>query len=154
MFQQVLGYIYKGRVDTTDVEILKGIYLAANMLQMSDLEHLTISKLHKLCNLANCLDMYFFVSTFCDIELHNGIHRKVKRVLSELLSEHWGEMICQTNSATVSSRYTQLFQDGIMPTPAQLNNRPSSGIDKLQQDFLDLDVHSVCEIFRLKSGSL
>jgi len=151
VFQQVLGYIYKGRVDTTDVEILKGIYLAANMLQMSDLEHLTISKLHKLCNLANCLDMYFFVSTFCDIELHNGIHRKVKRVLSELLSEHWGEMICQTNSATVSSRYTQLFQDGIMPTPAQLNNRPNSGIDKLQQDFLDLDVHSVCEIFRLKS---
>jgi hypothetical protein len=34
----------------------------------------------------------------------------VKRVLSELLAEHWGEMISQTNSATVSSRYTQLFQ--------------------------------------------
>ena len=62
----------------------------------------------------------------------------MKRVLSELLAEHWGEMICQTNSATVSSRYTQLFQDGIMPTPAQLNNRPTSGIDRLQQDFLDL----------------
>ena len=67
-----------------------------------------------------------------------GLYRKVKRVLSELLAEHWGEMICQTNSATVSSRYTQLFQDGIMPTPAQLNNRPTSGIDRLQQDFLDL----------------
>jgi hypothetical protein len=35
---------------------------------------------------------------------------QVKRVLSELLAEHWGEMISQTNSATVSSRYTQLFQ--------------------------------------------
>ncbi len=34
----------------------------------------------------------------------------MKRVLSELLAEHWGEMISQTNSATVSSRYTQLFQ--------------------------------------------
>jgi hypothetical protein len=34
----------------------------------------------------------------------------VKRVLSELLAEHWGDMISQTNSATVSSRYTQLFQ--------------------------------------------
>ena len=70
--------------------------------------------------------------------MFSGLYRKVKRVLSELLAEHWGEMICQTNSATVSSRYTQLFQDGIMPTAAQLNNRPTSGIDRLQQDFLDL----------------
>jgi len=70
--------------------------------------------------------------------------------LSELLAEHWGEMICQTNSNTVSSRYTQLFQDGIMPTAAQLNNRPTSGIDRLQQDFLDLDVEALCEIFSLK----
>jgi hypothetical protein len=31
-------------------------------------------------------------------------------VLSDLLADHWGEMISQTNSATVSSRYTQLFQ--------------------------------------------
>ena len=31
-------------------------------------------------------------------------------MLSELLAEHWGEMISQSNSATVSSRYTQLFQ--------------------------------------------
>ena len=53
-----------------------------------------------------------------------------------------------------------------MPTPGQLTNRPTSGIDKLQQvklalryclsiacmqDFLDLDVISLCEIFRLKS---
>ena len=122
---------------------------------MSDLEHITVNKLHKLCNLANCIDMYFFVATYCDIEAHTGLYRKVKRVLSELLAEHWGEMICQTNSATVrsdsdpqsisilnnnkySSRYTQLFQDGIMPTAAQLNNRPTSGIDRLQQDFLDL----------------
>ena len=38
-----------------------------------------------------------------------------------------------------------------MPTAAQLSNRPTSGVDRLQQDFLDLDVVSLCEIFRLKS---
>ena len=70
---------------------------------MADLEHITVNKLHKLCNLANCIDMYFFVATYCDIEAHTGLYRKVKRVLSELLAEHWGEMICQTNSATVRS---------------------------------------------------
>ena len=112
--------------------------------------------------------MYFFVTMYLDTNIHSGLHRKVKRVLSELLAEHWGEMICQTNSNTVrwklfavkieniskhfySSRYTQLFQDGIIPTAAQLNNRPTSGIDRLQQDFLDLDVEAVCEIFSLKS---
>ena len=151
VFRIVLNYIYRGRVDTSDVDRLKGAFLAANMLQMTDLEHITVNKLHKLCNLANCVDMYFFVATYCDLSIHIGLYRKVKRVLSELLAEHWGEMICQTNSATVSSRYTQLFQDGIMPTAAQLNNRPTSGIDRLQQDFLDLDVDAVCEIFSLKS---
>lgn len=35
---------------------------------------------------------------------------QVSRVLGELLADHWGEMIGQTNSATISSRYTQLFQ--------------------------------------------
>lgn len=151
VFTTVLSYIYKGRVDTSDVDLLKGTFLAANMLQMIDLEHLTVNKLHKLCNLANCVDMYFFVTMYLDTNIHSGLHRKVKRVLSELLAEHWGEMICQTNSNTVSSRYTQLFQDGIIPTAAQLNNRPTSGIDRLQQDFLDLDVEAVCEIFSLKS---
>ena len=96
---------------------------------------------------------YFFVTSYCDLAAHPAIYRKVKRVLAELLAEHWGEMICQTNSNTcrcmsrnatfdlgfvkyfpvASSRYTQLFQDGIMPTAAQLNNRPTSGIDRLQQ---------------------
>ena len=156
----------------------------------------------KLCILTNCLDLYFFVDTFCDGAEHGSLHRKVRnilqnlvfcfeelfkkcnntlilnrgwssqisvmkhcqvsRVLGELLADHWGEMICQQNSATVSSRYTQLFQvttlrwpyyhrevvctsprptinhivnnqDGIMPTPGQLTNRPTSGTDKLQQ---------------------
>ena len=45
---------------------------------------------------------------------------------------------CFFLNMSFSSRYTQLFQDGIMPTAAQLNNRPTSGIDRLQQDFLDL----------------
>ena len=54
-----------------------------------------------MCNLANCVDMYFFVTMYLDTNIHSGLHRKVKRVLSELLAEHWGEMICQTNSATV-----------------------------------------------------
>ena len=97
-------------------------------------------------------------------------------MVRELLAEHWGEMICQSHSNTVSSRYTQLFQvshssakgcsffeeenlhcavilfqDGILPSPGQLTPRPSSAIDRLQQDFLDLDCDSVCEIFRLKS---
>ncbi len=35
--QEVLGYIYCGRLDTGDMEVLKGVYLAANMLQMADL---------------------------------------------------------------------------------------------------------------------
>merc|ERR1711884_391402 len=131
-----------GRVESQEVDTLKGVFLAANMLQMTDLEILTVHKLHKLCNLANCLDMYFFVTSYCDLAAHPAIYRKVKRVLAELLAEHWGEMICQTNSNTCSSRYTQLFQDGIMPTAAQLNNRPTSGIDRLQQDFLDLGKYS------------
>ena len=164
-------YMYRGRVESQEVDTLKGVFLAANMLQMTDLELLTVHKLHKLCNLANCLDMsvlleyfstckvkvpvcrYFFVTSYCDLAAHPAIYRKVKRVLAELLAEHWGEMICQTNSNTcrymsrnvtfhprfvkcfpvASSRYTQLFQDGIMPTAAQLNNRPTSGIDRLQQ---------------------
>ena len=45
--------------------------------------------------------MYFFVTMYLDTNIHSGLHRKVKRVLSELLAEHWGEMICQTNSNTV-----------------------------------------------------
>ena len=101
VFTIVLSYIYRGRVDTCDVDTLKGTFLAANMLQMTDLEHITVNKLHKLCNLANCVDMYFFVTTYCDLSTHTGLYRKVKRVLSELLAEHWGEMIYQTNSNTV-----------------------------------------------------
>ena len=115
-------YMYRGRVESQEVDTLKGVFLAANMLQMTDLELLTVHKLHKLCNLANCLDMsvlleyfstckvkvpvcrYFFVTSYCDLAAHPAIYRKVKRVLAELLAEHWGEMICQTNSNTC--RYT------------------------------------------------
>ena len=111
-------YMYRGRVESQEVDTLKGVFLAANMLQMTDLELLTVHKLHKLCNLANCLDMsvlleyfstckvkvpvcrYFFVTSYCDLAAHPAIYRKVKRVLAELLAEHWGEMICQTNSNT------------------------------------------------------
>ena len=39
---QVLNYIYTGRVETNEAEVVKGIFLAANMLQMSDLEQLTV----------------------------------------------------------------------------------------------------------------
>ena len=109
--------MYRGRVESQEVDTLKGVFLAANMLQMTDLEMLAVHKLHKLCNLANCLDMsvlilgtsvrvkvlpcrYFFVSSYCDLAAHPAIYRKVKRVLAELLAEHWGEMICQTNSNT------------------------------------------------------
>ena len=72
VFRIVMNYIYRGRVDISEVEALKGTFLAANMLQMSDLEHLAVNKLHKLCNLANCIDMYFFVTTYCNIEAHTG----------------------------------------------------------------------------------
>ena len=50
-------YMYRGRVESQEVDTLKGVFLAANMLQMTDLELLAVHKLHKLCNLANCLDM-------------------------------------------------------------------------------------------------
>ena len=72
VFKIVMNYIYRGRVDVAEVEALKGTFLAANMLQMSDLEHLAVNKLHKLCNLANCIDMYFFVTTYCHTESHPG----------------------------------------------------------------------------------
>ena len=42
MTAQVLNYIYTGRVETNEAEVVKGIFLAANMLQMSDLEQLTV----------------------------------------------------------------------------------------------------------------
>ena len=35
VMQEVLAYIYSGKVETSDVDILKGMYLAANMLQVS-----------------------------------------------------------------------------------------------------------------------
>ena len=98
----MLSYIYTGRVETSEVEVVKGIFLAANMLQMSDLEQLTVrvglsgpchiclyfaclvmtmwlqvNRLGKLCSLVNCLDLYFFVDTFCDIGEHASLHRKV-----------------------------------------------------------------------------
>ncbi len=41
----MLGYIYCGRLDTGDMEVLKGVYLAANMLQMADL-----GKPHQNCH--------------------------------------------------------------------------------------------------------
>ena len=72
VFRIVMNYIYRGRVDISEVEALKGTFLAANMLQMSDLEHLAVNKLHKLCNLANCIDMYFFVTTYCQADQHPG----------------------------------------------------------------------------------
>ena len=34
VFRIVLNYIYRGRVDTSEVEALKGAFLAANMLQV------------------------------------------------------------------------------------------------------------------------
>jgi len=153
VFQEVLSYIYTGRLDCQDPEVLKGIFLASNMLQMGDLEHCTVVRLTKLTSIHNCLDLFFFSSSFLDpsLQLHSGLQRKVARVLGELLMDHWGEMISQVNSNTVSSRYTQLFQDGIIPTPDQLSNRPVSGVDKLQQDFLELDVESLCQILSIKS---
>ena len=57
-------YMYRGRVESQEVDTLKGVFLAANMLQMTDLEILTIHKLHKLCNLANCLDMSVLLEYF------------------------------------------------------------------------------------------
>ena len=119
-------YMYRGRVESQEVDTLKGVFLAANMLQMTDLEMLAVHKLHKLCNLANCLDMsvlilgtsvrvnvpvcrYFFVSSYCDLAAHPAIYRKVKRVLAELLAEHWGEMICQTNSNTCRCMSRNVF---------------------------------------------
>ena len=41
-------------------------------------EHLTVNKLGKACNLTNCLDLYFFVGTFCDLDLHTNIFKKVR----------------------------------------------------------------------------
>lgn len=35
VFTIVLSYIYRGRVDTADVDLLKGTFLAANMLQVT-----------------------------------------------------------------------------------------------------------------------
>ena len=32
----------------------------------------------QLCNLANCVDIYFFVATYCDLRLHGGLYRKVR----------------------------------------------------------------------------
>ena len=57
-------YMYRGRVESQEVDTLKGVFLAANMLQMTDLELLTVHKLHKLCNLANCLDMSVLLEYF------------------------------------------------------------------------------------------
>ena len=37
-----------------------------------------VSRLGKLCTLTNCLDLYFFVDTFCDGAEHGGLHRKVR----------------------------------------------------------------------------
>jgi len=149
VMQEVLAYIYSGKVETSDVDILKGMYLAANMLQMSDLEHITVVKLGKACTMANCLDLYFFVQTFCDSHDRAGLHKKVRRTLAEVLADRWGDMIGQTNSNTVSDRYRQLFQDGIVPTSMNIRSRPES-MDRLQEDFLELDLESLCEVFRLK----
>ena len=52
---------------------------------------------------------YFFVSSYCDLAAHPAIYRKVKRVLAELLAEHWGEMICQTNSNTCRCMSRNVF---------------------------------------------
>ena len=38
---------------------------------------LQVNRLGKLCSLVNCLDLYFFVDTFCDIGEHASLHRKV-----------------------------------------------------------------------------
>ena len=120
VFRIVLNYIYRGRVDTSEVEALKGAFLAANMLQvniemssivltvdllilltlqMSDLEHITVNKLHKLCNLANCIDMYFFVTTYCDIEAHTGRSSPPSHVVPDSLLQACtgrGREFCQS----------------------------------------------------------
>lgn len=36
-----------------------------------------MTKLGKLCNLTNCLDLHFFLETFSDSADHAGLHRKV-----------------------------------------------------------------------------
>ena len=59
VFTTVLSYIYKGRVDTSDVDLLKGTFLAANMLQMIDLEHLTVNKLHKVTLIIVCVTSFY-----------------------------------------------------------------------------------------------
>jgi hypothetical protein len=41
-------------------------------------EHMVVTMLGKACNLSNCLDLYFFVGTFCDLDAHTGIFKKVK----------------------------------------------------------------------------
>ena len=72
---------------------------------MSDLEHVVVTKIAKSCSITNCLDLYFFVQTFCDCHDWATLHKKVRRTLDEVLADRWGDMIGQTNSATVSSRY-------------------------------------------------
>ena len=37
-----------------------------------------VNRLGKLCTLTNCLDLYFFVDTFCDGAEHGSLHRKVR----------------------------------------------------------------------------
>ncbi len=44
---------------------------------LNPLEHLAVNKLVKACNLSNCLDLYFFVATFCDVDVHTCIFKKV-----------------------------------------------------------------------------
>ena len=46
VMQEVLAYIYSGKVETSDVDILKGMYLAANMLQVSFLSFVSKTKLY------------------------------------------------------------------------------------------------------------
>ena len=46
VMQEVLAYIYSGKVETSDVDILKGMYLAANMLQVSFLFFVYNAKLY------------------------------------------------------------------------------------------------------------
>ena len=41
---------------------------------------LQVNRLGKLCSLVNCLDLYFFVDTFCDIGEHASLHRKVGNI--------------------------------------------------------------------------
>ena len=47
-----------------NIELLSGIFLAADMFQMDDLQSEILTRLADTCTSDNCLDVYFVVSRF------------------------------------------------------------------------------------------